>query len=174
MATELLNLPNLVGGETPEGRGGAEASHFFEWGGNELTGRNTFAQKRPGWAQPIHDLLVKHGVNIVFHGHDHLYAQQERDSIIYQLVPQPGHSRFDSTRSAAEYGYKNGVVAGASGILRVTVAPEKAAVEYVRAYPASAEGGERKSGAVMHRYTVDVSSSQKKGEPKQWNDGSRH
>ncbi len=162
---KFVFIHHLVGGETPEGRGGSEASHFFEWGGKELDGRNTFAQKRPGWVQPIHDLLVKHGVNIVFHGHDHLYAQQERDGIIYQLVPQPGHTRFDNTRSAAEYGYKSGVIAGASGILRVTVAPEKAAVEYVRAYPASAEGGERKTGAVTHQYTVPVSGSRKKGEP---------
>ncbi len=147
-------IHHLVGGETREGRGGSEASHFFEWGGKELDGRNTFAQKRPGWALPIHDLLVKQRVNIVFHGHDHLYAQQERDGIIYQLVPQPGHSRFDNIRSAAEYGYKSGVIAGASGILRVAVSPEKAAVEYVRAYPLSAENTECRTGSVTHRYTV--------------------
>lgn len=147
-------IHHLVGGETPEGRGGAEASHFFEWGGKELDGRDTFAQKRPGWPLPIHDLLVKHRVNVVFHGHDHLYAQQERDGIVYQLVPQPGHARFDNTRSAAEYGYKSGVIAGASGILRVAVSPQTAVVEYVRAYPANAENGGRWTGSVTHRFTV--------------------
>lgn len=65
-----------------------------------------FAQNRPHWPAPIHDLLVRTGGSIVFHGHDHLYVQRERDGIIYQLVPQPGHARFDNTRSAAEYGYK--------------------------------------------------------------------
>jgi len=91
---------------------------------------------------------------VVFHGHDHLYAQQEKDGVIYQLVPQPGHSRFDNIRSAEEYGYKSGVIQGASGMLRISVTPEKALVEYVRAYPDSAENDSRKTGAVTHRYTV--------------------
>ncbi|MBI3880590.1 MAG: metallophosphoesterase [Verrucomicrobia bacterium] len=151
---KFIFLHHLVGGETREGRGGSEASHFFEWGGKDIDGKNSFAQKRPGWPAPIHDLLVKHGASIVFHGHDHLYAKQERDGIVYQEVPQPGHSRADNTRSAAEYGYRSGVLQGSSGILRVTVAPEQALVEYVRAYPADVEGGERKTGGVTHTYAV--------------------
>jgi len=151
---KFVFIHHLVGGETPEGRGGAEASPFFEWGGRELDGRHTFGQKRPGWPAPIHDLLVKARVAVVFHGHDHFYAQQERDGIIYQLVPQPGHSRYDNTRSAGEYGYKSGVIQGASGILRVTVSPDQAFIEYVRAYPDSAESSSRKTGAVTHRYML--------------------
>ncbi|MBL9209023.1 MAG: metallophosphoesterase family protein [Opitutaceae bacterium] len=148
-------IHHLAGGETPEGRGGAEAARFFEWGGHDLDGRNTFAQHRPGWTAPIHELLVRRGGGcVVFHGHDHLYAQQERDGIIYQLVPQPGHQRFDNTRSAAEYGYKSGVIQGASGIMRVSVAAERAVVEYVRAYPDSAENATRRTGSVSHRYVV--------------------
>ncbi len=147
-------LHHLAGGETPEGRGGEEASHFFEWGGREIDGRNTFAEKRAGWPMPVHDLLVKYRVSAVFHGHDHLYAQQQRDGIVYQLVPQPGHSRTDNIRSAAEYGYKSGVIAGASGILRVNVSPERTLVEYVRAYPDSAESGGRRTGSVTHRYVI--------------------
>ena len=148
-------LHHLVGGETREGRGGSEAAAFFEWGGRDLDGRESFAQKRPGWEAPIHQLLRRRGGGVVvFHGHDHLYAQQERDGIVYQLVPQPGHSRFDNIRSADEYGYKSGVIAGASGILRVNVSAQQALVEYVRAYPTSAEDGVRKTGAVTHRYTV--------------------
>ena len=103
---------------------------------------------------PVHPLLVQHKVSAVFHGHDHVYAQQERDGITYQLVPQPGHTRNDTTRNAAEYGYKSGVTAGASGILRVNVTPERALVEYVRAYPDSAESATRRSGSVSHRYTL--------------------
>ena len=146
---------NLVGGETREGRGGAEAAAFFEWGGRDLDGRDSFAKNRPDWAAPIHQLLIeRHGGVVVFHGHDHLYAQQEKDGIIYQLVPQPGHSRFDNIRSAEEYGYKSGVIQGTSGMLRISVSPEKAVVEYVRAYPDSAENESRHTGAVTHRYTV--------------------
>ena len=139
---------------TPEGRGGVEASHFFEWGGKELDGRDTFAEKRPGWAAPIHDLLAKRGGCVVFHGHDHIFVRAERDGVVYQLVPQPGHSRSDNTRNADEYGYKSGVKFGASGIMRVNVSPEKAVVDYVRAYPDSAENAERKTGAVTYSYEV--------------------
>jgi 3',5'-cyclic AMP phosphodiesterase CpdA len=151
---KFVFLHHLVGGEAPEGRGGAEAAAFFEWGGRDLDGRDTFAQHRPGWPAPIHALLVQYHVSAVFHGHDHLYAQQERDRIVYQLVPQPGHSRNDNIRSAAEYGYKSGVIAGASGILRVSVSPERALVEYVRAYPDAAESASRKTGSVTHRYEI--------------------
>lgn len=148
-------IHHLVGGETREGRGGAEAAAFFEWGGRELDGRDTFASRRPGWAAPIHTLLMRRGGGVVvFHGHDHLYAKQERDGIVYQLVPQPGHSRFDNIRSAEEYGYKSGVIQGASGILRVSVSTAESVVEYVRAYPAAAERDTRKTGSVTHRYAV--------------------
>ena len=135
---------HLVGGATPEGRGGAEASRFFEWGGHELDGRNTFAQKRPGWPAPIHDLLAKRGGCIVFHGHDHLYVRAERDGVIYQEVPQPGHAR-GTTRSAEEYSYRSGIILPSSGILRVRVTPAEAAVDYVKADAA---------GTVLHRYAV--------------------
>lgn len=153
---KFLFLHHLVGGETAEGRGGAEASHFFEWGGKDIDGRETFAQHRPGWPMPIHALLVAHRVSAVFHGHDHLYAQQQRDGVIYQLVPQPGHSRFDNTRSAEEYGYKSGVIAGASGILQVKVSPERVTVEYVRAYPDSSESVSLRTGSVTHRYSIEA------------------
>jgi len=145
---------HLVGGETPEGRGGVEASRFFEWGGHEFDGRDTFAEKRPGWLAPIHDLLARRGGCVVFHGHDHLYVHAERDGVVYQLVPQPGHSRSDNTRTAAEYGYRGGVIQGASGILRIRVAPENATVDYVRAYPAAAEDATHRTGTVSASYAV--------------------
>jgi len=71
-----------------------------------------------------------------------------------QLVPQPGPARFDNTRGATEYGYKQGVIQGAAAIVRVTVSPTTTLVEYVRAYPASAKGGDRQSGKVSHAYHV--------------------
>lgn len=151
---KFVFIHHLVGGATPEGRGGVEASPFFEWGGKDLDGKDSFAAKRPGWAAPIHDLLVKHGGSIVFHGHDHLFVRGEREGIVYQEVPQPGHPRYDNTRSPEEYGYKSGVIVGPSGILRVTVSAEKALVEYVRAYPESAERAGRKTGEVTHRYEI--------------------
>ena len=76
-------------------------------------------------------------VNIVFHGHDHFYAKQELDGIIYQEVPQPGApGNGAAPRSAAEYGYKNGVIMGSSGHLRVDVSPAATTVQYLRTHPA--------------------------------------
>lgn len=128
-ALKFVFTHQLVGGATREGRGGAEAAALFEWGGREVDGRNTFRDRRPGWPAPIHDLLVKHGVAVVFHGHDHMYAHAEREGVVYQLVPQPGHPR-PSVRSAAEYGYGKETVLPGSGYLRIQVSPDSARVEY--------------------------------------------
>lgn len=129
-------IHHLVGGGDRQGRGGAEVAPFYEWGGRNADGSDGFAQHRPGWAMPIHQLLVKNHVTAVFHGHDHLYARQELDGIVYQEVPQPGDPQ-GSTRSAADYGYRNGVILGSSGYLRVTVGTNRADVAYVRCGPKS-------------------------------------
>jgi len=128
---KFVFIHHLVGGATPEGRGGSEAAPLFEWGGKNPDGTDVFKEKRPGWRMPIHQLLVQNHVNIVFHGHDHLYAKQDLDGIVYQEVPQPGDPK-GSTRSAAEYGYKGGVILGSSGHMRVTVSASQATVDYVR------------------------------------------
>jgi hypothetical protein len=128
---KFVFLHHLVGGATSEGRGGDVAVPLYEWGGRDADGRDTFARRRPGWESPIHALLVRHGVTAVFHGHDHLFAQQEVDGIVYQAVPQPGHPR-PSARNAGEYGYKTGEIFGASGVVRVQVGPEEAVIELLR------------------------------------------
>ncbi len=108
--------------------------------------------------QAIHQLLVQNKVSAVFHGHDHLFVKQELDGIIYQEVPQPGWvGRFDSRR-AVEYGYRDGVVLGSSGYLRLTVATKQATVEYVRALLPSAETSDQWNGVVAHSYTISPSS----------------
>lgn len=128
---KFVFIHHLVGGLDRQGRGGAEAVPFYEWGGKNGDGSEGFQQHRPGWSMPIHQLLLKNHVAAVFHGHDHLYAKQEVEGIVYQEVPQPGDPQ-GSTRSAAEYGYKSGVILGSSGYLRVTVCPDLARVEYLR------------------------------------------
>ena len=141
-------LHHLVGGNGAEARGGSEASAFFEWGGRNLDGTPGFATNRAGWPMPIHDLLVQHGVSAVFHGHDHLYVRQARDGLIYQEVPQPSFARENATSSAAAYGYLSGILLGSSGHLRVTVAPERATVEYVRSRLTTG------NGVVADRYEI--------------------
>ncbi|MCU0784032.1 MAG: metallophosphoesterase [Verrucomicrobia bacterium] len=128
---KFVFIHHLVGGADRQGRGGSEVAPFYEWGGKNADGSDGFAQHRPGWTAPIHQLLLTNHVSAVFHSHDHLYAKQELDGIVYQEVPQPGDPN-GSTRSAAEYGYKSGVILGNSGYLRVTVSPQQAKVEFVR------------------------------------------
>ena len=134
-------IHHLVGGMGgSESRGGAESAPFFEWGGRNADGSPGFKDRRPGWAMPIHDLLVKHGVSAVFHGHDHLYVHSQRDGLHYQCVPQPGNPA-GNTRSAVHYGYTSGTILGSPGHMRIKVTPEAASVEFVRTSVAGADAG---------------------------------
>lgn len=145
---KFIFIHHLVGGADEQCRGGSEAAPFYEWGGKDADGTDGFKQNRPGWPAPIHQLLVQNRISIVFHGHDHLYAQQDLDGIVYQEVPQPGNSgNSRAPRYAADYGYQSGVILGGSGMLRVTVSPGRAKVDYVRT-----ERDAAKPGTVEHSY----------------------
>ncbi len=154
-------IHHLVGGRGgAESRGGVESSEFFEWGGNNADGSPGFAQRRPGWPMPIHDLLVKHHVSAVFYGHDHLFVHSQRGGLTYQCVPQPGNPR-GNTRTAAQYGYASGTIMGSPGHLRVSVSADKTTVEFVRTAAPGAEdpraqdaGNRGSGGAVVHAYDL--------------------
>jgi hypothetical protein len=92
-------------------------------------------------------------VSIVFHVHDHLFAKQDLDGIVYQEVPQLGHPE-GGARRAADYGYLNGVILGGSGYPRVTVSNDKTTVAYIRACLPSNEAEGSKNGAVAHSYST--------------------
>ncbi len=145
-------IHHLVGGLSRDVRGGAKTAAYMEWGGKNADGSDGFWHSRPGWEMPIHELFVKHGVSIVFHGHDHLFAREELDDIIYQEVPQPGHPS-GGTRSAEEYGY-SGVILGSSGHLRVDVSASEARVDYVRSIVPGVTRAESANGTVEHSYKV--------------------
>jgi len=81
-------------------RGGIEAARTNEWGGKNADGSEGFKEHRPGWDMPIHEILAKNKVAVVFHGHDHMFAKEELEGVVYQLVPQPGNPRSGSPRSA--------------------------------------------------------------------------
>lgn len=144
----------LVGGD-PLGRGGVEFADRYEWGGKNLDGSEGFAQQRPGWYKPIKELLKEHRVNVFFHGHDHFFAKQDKECMIYQETPQPSHSNFSGTGTAAKYGYLEGLILPNSGHLRVNVTPESFKVEYVRAYNPKNETAARKNGDVSATYVIN-------------------
>ena len=151
---KFVFIHQLVGGLDSNGRGGAEAAKLYEWGGNNADGSYGFTAKRPGWAMPIHQLLVQNKVTAVFHGHDHIFVKQELDGIIYQEVPQPSAGRYDQTNNAKEYGYVTGDVLGGPGHLRVTVSASQVTVDYIRAYLLQDENAQRKNGKVDYTYTL--------------------
>lgn len=149
---KFVFIHQLIGGLEKDGRGGIEVAPFHEWGGNNPDGSYAFDQYRPGWEMPVHQLLLTHNVNAVFHGHDHLFVQQELDGIIYQEIPQPGSANPNNTSSAADYGYVNGTILGGPGHMRITVSPEQVTVDYVRSYVD--EKPAQQNGQVDFTYTI--------------------
>lgn len=154
---KFVFLHDLVGGLQGQMRGGVEAAPYYEWGGEELDGTNDFSTMRPGWAMPIHQLLVKYKVSAVFHGHDHLYARQQLDGIIYQEVPQPSAINSNSGPNlAASYGYASGVILSSSGYMRVTVSPKSVLVQYVRTWLPADETPTQQNGEIDDSYTISA------------------
>jgi hypothetical protein len=133
---------HLTGGQLETGgsagapeyvRGGANAADYWEWGGKDQTGSYTFDTERPGWGEPIHELFVDNGVTAYFHGHDHQYAYEVADGVVYQSVPSPsmtgsGFSLYSESDPETIKVLPN------SGHIRVTVSPTTglATVDYVR------------------------------------------
>ena len=70
-------------------RGGAAIVGVQEWGGEP-----GFATNRPGWAKPVHQLFADTKVTIIFQGHDHMYAREKVDGVVYQEVPNPGDNSY--------------------------------------------------------------------------------
>lgn len=147
---------NLVGGNTKDARGGAEFADLFEMGGKNSDGTNGWSSFRPGWEKPIHQLMVEDKVTAFFHGHDHFFGKQEKDGVIYQVVPQPSNRSLTNI-SATEYGYVNGVFLPGRGFLKVTVSPESVKIDYIRTYLPSEENSTRKNGEVAYSYTLKTS-----------------
>ncbi|MEM2098481.1 MAG: metallophosphoesterase [Candidatus Bathyarchaeia archaeon] len=141
---------HVTGGIDQYGRGGAMAVPYFEWGGYDLDGSWGFTTRRPGWETPIHQLFIENNVTIFFCGHDHQYAKQQRDGIIYQVCPMPSDIRYSAGFNI--YNLSNPytqVVLNNSGHLRVTVSPTQVTVDYVRAYLS-----EGINGQVAYTYTI--------------------
>jgi hypothetical protein len=133
------------------GRGGIEAAGLYEWGGKDRNGKYSFKEKRPAWPLPIHALMAKTGVTIFFQGHDHLYAHQELDGIVYQSAPNPADPTYQTFNRDA---YRSGDILPNSGYLRVTVSPEAVQVDYVRSFLPAAEGDGRTNGMIGNSYVI--------------------
>lgn len=136
-----------------EDRGGIVPAKLSEWGGYEQNGHYDFPAQRPGWPMPIHQLFVQYGVNILFQGHDHLFAHEVMDSVTYQEVPMMADSTYN----------KGSVNAGAytsdtfenTGYVRVKVSSSCVNVEYVKNYlPKDTLSGANHNKEVAFSYTI--------------------
>ncbi len=152
-------IHNLVGGNSKDARGGAEAAPYYEWGGSDITGTEEWPAMR-GWSGgPLHDLMAAGNVTMLLHGHDHFYCRQSLDSIIYQECPQPSNLNFNDKPGTAEtYGYINGTFFGNSGHMRFTVTDTTVTVDYVRAFRPEDETITRQNGMVANSYTITAAS----------------
>jgi hypothetical protein len=131
---------HVTGGATTYGRGGISAARYFEWGGRNADGTWGWDTQRPaseGWGVPIHQLMVANHVTAYFHGHDHIYARESHDGILYLEVPKPDDAGY--AWQPYGYGYTEGLYPNAlmiqnSGHVRVNVSPTGVKVDYVRSY----------------------------------------
>ena len=148
----------VSGGLDDYGRGGAYAVPYVEWGGDNDDGTTwAFNSNRTDvnslWTVPVHQLLVNNHVTAFFHGHDHEYAHEQRDGVVYQEVPMAADATYG-------YGFQQYMADGVytlkvlpnSGHLRVTVDPNNGVtVQYVRASLAAASGT---NGAIADWYNI--------------------
>jgi hypothetical protein len=145
---------HLAGGMANYSRGGALGAHFVEWGGYDV-GANppyTFDANRPGWGKPIHQLFVDTGVTAFFHGHDHVYAQEQLDGIVYQEVPHAANDDYGwgFADNRTQY-YVGADLVQNSGYINVTVGPTCVVVDYVRAFLDPEDNGQ-----VARGYTIPL------------------
>ena len=136
-----------------QGRGGIVWAPGFEWGGMQGT-QYKFDQYRPGWEKPIHQVFVDSGVDIFFQGHDHLYAKEQLNGVIYQEVPMPSDITYTIGYTANATAYTDVTMDG-TGHIRVNVTPTCVTVDYVKAYiPGSAGSTGHLNGEIGYSYTV--------------------
>lgn len=159
----------LVGGDEPfigtqtqgTGRGGAKWAHLYEMGGYNKDSSYVWSQMRPGWEKPLHDLFVETGVNVFFHGHDHLFSMEEKDGVIYQECPQPGLANHTVAGNADVYGYLTHIIPN-SGHMRISVNGQSAQVEYIRSFAPQDENPSQNwiNGQSAYSYTLQSTADQ--------------
>ena len=152
---KFVFVHHLTGGVNTYGRGGIEAASHelgqtgsYEWGGEDIDGKDSFTHQRPGWGVPIHDMLVDNNVTILFHGHDHAFVKQDLDGVIYQECPKPSDATYGIGHTVSGH-YYNGDIVNNSGHVRVTVSLSAVTVDI---HPGVSSGRRRKrrSGVCVH------------------------
>ena len=143
----------IVGGNSASsmvdyGHGGVDSATLVEWGGNDVGGSPyTWATNRSGWgSQPIRQMMEANNVSAFFHGHDHQYAYETYNDMVYTSVPSGSFTgSFNMYTTGGNGG--NTIYADSTqgaGHLKVTVGPAQTTVDFIR-YNAS---------TAAHSYTI--------------------
>lgn len=133
------------------GRGGIELASLYEWGGYSANGTWGFTANRPLWSAPLHQLMVANKVTIFFQGHDHIWATQRLDGVVYQTLPEPADPNYALFNADA---YLSGDKLPNTGYARISVGPAAVKVDYVRTYLPADEMGGKVSGSVAYSYAI--------------------
>jgi hypothetical protein len=112
------------------GAAGDEANSAYGRGGGQAA--------RVGEQAIVHDLMLEHGVQIFFYGHDHVFTDMVVDGIHYTL---PGSAGAPWKFTAAETGYTT--YWQDSGHARVSVTPDEVDVDFIAM-----------GGAVLSSYSI--------------------
>jgi len=106
---------------------------------NTIYGRGGGLAANVGEQAYVHDLMLQHGVQTFFYGHDHVFTDMVVDGVHYSL---PGSAGAPWKFLSVETGYTDYFTD--SGFARVEVAPDEVTVEYVSYY-----------GYVLQSYVLD-------------------
>jgi hypothetical protein len=143
---------------TGDSQGVTPGDAQYQWLRRTLEGsaaryRFLFAHQVPGASvrAPLHALLVRTGVSIVFEGHERRFRSERVDGVMYQSVPSPSARVGAVETVGADAG---GAPLVESGHLRVSVSSDGARVDYVRSVLPSDETPERRDGDVAVTYVV--------------------
>ncbi|MFM2358331.1 MAG: hypothetical protein RLY16_324 [Bacteroidota bacterium] len=99
--------------------------------------------------------MLENKVSVYFHGHDHCYAKQDKDGIVYQEVPQPSARNINVfTGSGAGYGYVSGTLLPSRGFLLVTVNSDSVKVDYIKTYLPNEENAARHNMDIADSYVI--------------------
>ena len=105
-------------------------------------------------------------VTIFFFGHDHLFAREKVDGVVYQEVPNPADNTYTAFNAdaydpatislpGASYDPTYGVTMPNAGYLHVTVSPADVTVSYIRAVlPGDESKAGAANGAVAFSYSL--------------------
>lgn len=146
---KLVFIHHLLG----EARGAATIAKLNEWGGYDKNGTWQFNAQRPGWDLPIHQLLLKNNVNAVIQGHDHLFALENVDGMIYQTTPMPSDSSYVIGVTDNGDAFTGKIIKGA-GHLKFNVNPDSIKVDYISAVLPEDESDTLKNNQTVYSYSI--------------------